>query len=754
MLVVPLALALLAAAPAPPRLERARAAEARGDYGAMANEAGAAVAESRERGDVRAEAEALNLAGAAYLYRGDYQAALVDFQSSLALLRAIGDIRQSVVRLNNIGGLQFFQGQYQQAWQSYTEAARLIDAHRAEDWTRDARQLVLTGQAALLQRLGRDNAAMAIYRDLLNASLVMPPADQARLRANAGTLYRRLGDPVKARQQYRLALDILAREPHADTRLGVLKNMAIAEALEFGDLAAARALFNQVLASARTSGNRRETVQALLYLGETEYRGGDLSSATAHWGEAASLAAPEERWKALYGLARVAPPPRAAAHLEEAVAIIESLRAGLSQSDLRTEFLADKRDVYDARIELLLDQPQPAPQVVLEWMERTRARSQEQGRPLEPDPGSAVLSFWSSQTRWAWVWKTNRAMGVVHGVLPPRAASRLSELARRLADPSSQEWRREAAFWSAELLGRLPVFQQTSLERLIVVPDLLLAGVPLEPLPVPGSDRLLLERFEVSYLPSSRLSARASSPRRIWPWTPSVLAIGAVQDSTVPLPGDERWIELPRTAAELHAVAREMPGRAGIREGSAARKQAITGGWPILHIATHGEADLEDPRRSRLLFAGPEYLFVDEAARLPLSGVDLVTLSACETARGRLIRGEGVDNFARAFLRAGSATAVASLWSVEDAAAAEFMRQFYHQLARGEGKAAALREAKLKLLRSGTRLARPAHWAAFVLYGDAESPAVPRLPWAAVAVAAALLILVAALIFRRPPARE
>jgi CHAT domain-containing protein/tetratricopeptide (TPR) repeat protein len=753
VLVVPLVLALLAAAPATTRLDRARAAEARGDYGAMANEAGAAVTESRERGDVRAEAEALNLAGAAYLYRGDYQAALVDFQSSLALLRAIGDIRQSAVRLNNIGGLQFFQGQYQKAWQSYTEAARLIDEHRTEDWTRDARQLVLTGQAALLQRLGRDNAAMAIYRGLLSASLAMPPADQARLRANAGTLYRRLGDPVKARQQYRLALDILAREPHADTRLGVLKNMAIAEALEFGDLAAARALFTQVLASARASGNRRETVQALLYLGETEYRGGDLPSATAHWGEAASLAAPEERWKALYGLARVAPPQRAAAHLEEAVAIIESLRAGLSQSDLRTEFLADKRDVYDARIELLLDQPQPSPQVVLEWIERTRARSQEQGRPLEPDAGSAILSFWSSQTRWAWVWKTKSAMGVVHGVLPPRAASRLSELARRLADPSSQEWRREAAFWSAELLTLLPVFQQTSLKRLIVVPDLLLAGVPLEPLPVPGSDRLLLEQFEVSYLPSSRLSARASSPRRIWPWTPSVLAIGAVKDSTVPLPGDERWIELPRTAAELQAVAREMPGRAEIREGSAARKQAITGGWPILHIATHGEADLEDPRRSRLLFAGPEYLFVDEAARLPLAGVDLVTLSACETARGRLIRGEGVDSFARAFLRAGSATAVASLWSVEDAAAAEFMRQFYHQLAQGEGKAAALRAAKLKLLRSGTRLARPAHWAAFVLYGDAESPAVPRLPWAAVAVAAALLILVAALILRRPPAR-
>jgi hypothetical protein len=92
---------------------------------------------------------------------------------------------------------------------------------------------------------------------------------------------------------------------------------------------------------------------------------------------------------------------------------------------------------------------------------------------------------------------------------------------------------------------------------------------------------------------------------------------------------------------------------------------------------------------------------------------------------------------------------VASLWEVEDAATAEFMRQFYHHLSRGEGKAEALRAAKLRLLNSGSRLAHPGHWAAFVLYGDGGPPAVRGQPWAALAVACAFVILLFGLLWRR-----
>jgi len=123
--------------------------------------------------------------------------------------------------------------------------------------------------------------------------------------------------------------------------------------------------------------------------------------------------------------------------------------------------------------------------------------------------------------------------------------------------------------------------------------------------------------------------------------------------------------------------------------------------------------------------------------------VELVTLSACETARGRLVRGEGADSFARAFLLAGAQAAVASLWAVEDSAAAEFMRHFYHRLGRGDSRGDALRHAKLLFLHSRTRLAHPALWSAFVLYGNGASPVGLPPPWPLIAIVATLLIVAA-----------
>jgi len=80
--------------------------------------------------------------------------------------------------------------------------------------------------------------------------------------------------------------------------------------------------------------------------------------------------------------------------------------------------------------------------------------------------------------------------------------------------------------------------------------------------------------------------------------------------------------------------------------------------------------------------------------------VQLATLSACETERGKVIRGEGVEGFSRALLAAGAASAVTTLWDVVDRASAEFMKQFYFALAQGQSEASALRWAKLEVLHS------------------------------------------------------
>jgi CHAT domain-containing protein len=223
-------------------------------------------------------------------------------------------------------------------------------------------------------------------------------------------------------------------------------------------------------------------------------------------------------------------------------------------------------------------------------------------------------------------------------------------------------------------------------------------------------------------------------------------------------PDDRRWSRLPDAARELREIASELHGRAEIHSGAGDSKALLTGGRvggvPLLHFATHAMVDTADPNRSRMLFTpdrgspGSEYLFLTEAAALPLSGVDLVTLSACDTEGGTMVRGEGVQSFSRAFLAAGARSTVTTLWRVADAPTADFMRVFYRRLARGETKAGALQAAKLDFIRSGNQLAQPRYWAAFVLNGDGRMPIPGVFSWSWIA-AAMLLPGGAIFLFRR-----
>jgi CHAT domain-containing protein len=147
---------------------------------------------------------------------------------------------------------------------------------------------------------------------------------------------------------------------------------------------------------------------------------------------------------------------------------------------------------------------------------------------------------------------------------------------------------------------------------------------------------------------------------------------------------------------------------------------------------------MDNPERSRLLFSPDEpgqpnnFLFLKELYDLDLRGVSLATLSACDTERGRLIPGEGIQAFSRALLAAGSRSALTTLWRVPDQPTADFMKTFYFfLLKKHKSKAEALRLTKLEFLRSGTELSDPRFWAAFVLNGDGTEP-VPRfIPWQA-----------------------
>ncbi len=154
-------------------------------------------------------------------------------------------------------------------------------------------------------------------------------------------------------------------------------------------------------------------------------------------------------------------------------------------------------------------------------------------------------------------------------------------------------------------------------------------------------------------------------------------------------------------------------------------RRLTLGDYRILHFATHGFLDSKQPELSGLVLS-----LLDAHGR-PLDGfvglsdiynlrasVDLVVLSACQTALGTNVRGEGLIGLTRGFMYAGASSVVASLWNVDDESTAELMKRFYgNMLERGMTPAAALREAQ-NSIRAEPQWRSPYYWAAFTLQGD------------------------------------
>jgi CHAT domain-containing protein len=146
-----------------------------------------------------------------------------------------------------------------------------------------------------------------------------------------------------------------------------------------------------------------------------------------------------------------------------------------------------------------------------------------------------------------------------------------------------------------------------------------------------------------------------------------------------------------------------------------------------VHFACHGLVDRERPARSSLALtaAGDDdgFLTCLEVFRMAVPA-DLVVLSACETAQGRVVEGEGLVGFARAFMFAGAPRVLCSLWKVDDEATRVLMTRFYDLWNPKDGTpgvhaAEALRRAQ-EHVRTESRWRHPYYWAAWVLWGLPE----------------------------------
>jgi CHAT domain-containing protein/tetratricopeptide (TPR) repeat protein len=709
------------------------------------------------RGEV---ATALNNVGRVHNSLGAHQKALEFFNQSLPLSRAIGARSTEAVGLANIGTAYSQLGDNRRAIEFYNQALAIqqqIGERRAEaktlaslgkahhDSGEHERGLQILGDALAVSRAVGDRSAEAVIlynlararRDLnqladarahFEAARVIVESQRTKL-ANQGL---RTSYLASTQQYYELGIDVLMRL-HAEHPSEGFD----AAALQTSESARARGLL-ELLTESRAD-IRQGVPSAMLEKERSLQRSLDTAAAA--------------QTRLLSGTHSADQAAAAAKEIDRLTREYEDTKAEIRQNSPR----------YAA-----LTQPMPL------------TAHEIQARLLGGDEETVLLEYALGDER-SFLWAVT-THSISSFQLPSRAqievlARRVYDLLnapnrivdgetsaarqRRLALANSTYSEASAAL-SDVLLG--PVASQLGARRLVIVADGILQYIPFGALAVPERHPRaqtaytpLLVAHEVVSLPSAsvlamlrqELSGREPASQSVAVLADPVFypddarvrrhAAAAAPPSRDPVSSVRRsaaesglgdFVRLRFSRQEAEQIARLAPDGATLTalDFDASRTIATSGDlerYGIVHFATHGLINSRHPGLSGIVLSlvdregRPQdgFLRLHEIYNLRLRA-DLVVLSACQTALGKEVKGEGLVGLTRGFMYAGAPRVVASLWKIDDQATAALMRQFYEgMLARGLTAAAALRAAQLAMWKD-KRWAAPHHWAAFTLQGE------------------------------------
>ena len=256
--------------------------------------------------------------------------------------------------------------------------------------------------------------------------------------------------------------------------------------------------------------------------------------------------------------------------------------------------------------------------------------------------------------------------------------------------------------------------QATKPKQISIIATGKLRYIPFEALY--DGNQYLIEKYPISYL--TRLSSRSLqiTTTSNTPTARKVLAFGN--------PKPKSPFSLNGTESEVKAIIPIFPESEYFINNKATLSNFKTqiSRFSILHLATHGcfqkgECTLITGgklKENTLLFADKSW-HIQDAGLLGLQNVELITLSACQTALNTNSNGEEISGLAYLFERAGSKAVIASLWSAADEETKEIMVEFYQNLKQGMRKDEAFRQGKLSQIKNNVH---PFYWSPFVLIGD------------------------------------
>ncbi len=260
-----------------------------------------------------------------------------------------------------------------------------------------------------------------------------------------------------------------------------------------------------------------------------------------------------------------------------------------------------------------------------------------------------------------------------------------------------------------------PHLKLTQAKTILYAPDSQLRYIPLAALH--DGKKWLAERFQINNITSASLMDLEPRGK----FEPIILA-GALTEGSYNFQVGKRKFQfeaLPFAGVEVEEIAKIFPetnkllGNAFTKEATESKVDS----YNIVHFATHSAFVSGHPEESFILFGDGNRATLRDVENWNLKDVELVVLSACQTALGKDVgNGEEILGFGYKIQEAGAAASVATLWRVDDQGTQIFMNNFYAALKTGASKAAAVQKAQIHLINS--EYSHPYYWAPFLLIGN------------------------------------
>lgn len=693
-------------------------------------------------GDDRAIARALHNLGDVLVRRDQLAEGMELSQRALAIARTLGEPNVVAGILNVAGDVHRRWADYDKAQRAFREVVELDPPDRSE-------------AAYALNNLGivyglQGDGDLSREHFLRALPLLEELDDQygvIRVLNNLGVGELGRGNPAGALEHFTRARKIAEEEGDAPALPGHWLNIGSAQEAR-GLYAEADAAYRKSLELAEGQESRIGEAEALEALAGLDLVRQEPGPALEKAGRATAIATDlgerELFWRvrtlAGRALRSLGKREEARAALAEAVATIEQVREAVPGEDLtRQRFLSSRLHPYQEMIGLLAESGDR--EEALKYAESAKSRAlleivrSGRGAPTSPTPpfpglaalkgligpDTAVLEYVVLEEKTYLFTLTAADPASPPAIALHAIPVRRDELAREVEGFRRRLAERNLDFRTAarrlhDLLLRPARSTLAGRTKLCIVPDGALWNLPFQALQPTGAE-YLLERHAVLYAPSLGLLAEVvGQPDTASPGPLLALGNPALAEPALrPLPEAEKEA---REVGGLYAASHILTGT----EATERAVKTEAGSHRVLHFATHGLLDDRNPMYSHLLLsregAGGEdgRLEAWEAMRLRLNA-DLVVLSACQTARGRLGEGEGVIGLTWALLAAGSRTVVASQWEVDSGSTRHLMVELHRGFLSGLPKSEALRRASLEVLRTA-RYRHPFYWAGFVLVGD------------------------------------